>query len=42
MVYGQGDLVMFKSTPQMVSDVEFWVEQPELNFDWMLKTEAEM
>ena len=41
VVYGQGDLVMFESTPQMVSGVQFWLEHPELNFGWMLMTEAE-
>lgn len=41
IVYGLGDLVMFENTPQLVSDVEFWVEHPELNFGWMLNTETE-
>ena len=41
VVFGQGDLVMFDSTPQMLSDVQFWLQHPELNFGWMLKTEAE-
>lgn len=41
IVYGLGDLVMFENTPQLVSDVEFWVEHPELNFGWVLKTETE-
>lgn len=41
IVYGLGDLVMFENTPRMVSDVEHWVQHPELNFGWMLKTETE-
>ena len=41
IVYGLGDLVMFENTPRLVSDVEHWVEHPELNFGWMLKTETE-
>ena len=41
VVYGQGDLVLFESTPQMLSDVRLWLEHPELNFGWMLKTEEE-
>lgn len=41
IVYGLGDLVMFENTPRLVSDVEFWVEHPELNFGWMLMTETE-
>jgi hypothetical protein len=42
VVYGQGDLVMFDSTPQMLSDVQFWLQHPESNFGWMLKTEEEL
>lgn len=41
IVYGLGDLVLFENTPRLVSDVEHWVEHPELNFGWMLKTETE-
>ena len=41
IVYGLGDLVMFENTPELVSDVEFWMEHPELNFGWMLMTESE-
>lgn len=41
IVYGLGDAVMFENTPEMVADVQFWLEHPELNFGWMLKTESE-
>lgn len=40
-VYGVEIFPEFASTPQMISDVRTWVDNPDLNFGWLLKTEAE-
>jgi hypothetical protein len=40
-VYGVGDLVTFESTLNVTADVQFWVNNPDSNFGWMLMTEAE-
>lgn len=38
---GQGEQVVFQSTPELISDVNLWLNQPGTNFGWMLVTEAE-
>ena len=40
-VYGTADFPHFGSTPQMVSDVQIWVNDSSSNFGWLLKTESE-
>jgi hypothetical protein len=32
---------LFDSTPQFIADVQRWLDHPESNFGWMLKTESE-
>ena len=41
-VYGIGDETLFESTELLTADVQKWVNQPELNFGWMLMTETEL
>lgn len=38
---GQGEQVVFESTPELISDVNLWLNQPGTNFGWMLVTESE-
>lgn len=40
-VYGIGDPVQFESTPELTADVQFWLDNPNSNFGWMLVTETE-
>ena len=40
-VYGTADFPYFGSTPQMVADVQIWVNDSSSNFGWLLKTESE-
>jgi hypothetical protein len=41
MVYGVGDFPIFDTTPEMVADVQTWMDNPATNFGWLLKTESE-
>jgi hypothetical protein len=36
-----GEQVNFGSTPAMIADLQFWLDQPSANFGWMLMTESE-
>ena len=40
-VYGLGDAVDFESTPEIVADVQFWLDNPGANFGWMFLPEDE-
>ena len=40
-VYGVADFPRFDSTAQMIADVQTWLDNPELNFGWLLKSESE-
>jgi hypothetical protein len=41
-IYGVGDSpYVFASTPVMVADVQMWLDHPETNFGWMLKSSDE-
>ncbi len=40
-VYGIGDLVEFESTPNIVADIQYWLDNPEANFGWVLLPEDE-
>lgn len=40
-VGAQGDQIIFGSAPGLIADVQFWLDHPEANFGWMLKTESE-
>ncbi len=40
-IYGLGDLVAFESTPALVSDVQYWLDNPEANFGWVLMPQDE-
>ncbi len=40
-VYGLGDAVDFESTPELVTDVQFWLDNPGANFGWVLMPEDE-
>jgi hypothetical protein len=41
-IYGVGDSpYTFGSTPQMVADVQAWLDQPQSNFGWLLLSQAE-
>ena len=40
-VGGVGAEVVFVSSPALITDVQFWVNNPTANFGWMLKTESE-
>ncbi len=40
-VYGVADFPHFNSTPQMIADVQDWVNDPASNFGWLLKSESE-
>ncbi|MEP6663690.1 MAG: DNRLRE domain-containing protein [Verrucomicrobiota bacterium] len=37
-VFGLSDFPEFVSTPEMVSDVQLWLDNASLNFGWLLKT----
>jgi hypothetical protein len=32
---------LFDSTPRLTADVQLWLDQPEQNYGWMLKTQSE-
>jgi hypothetical protein len=41
-IYGLADSpYTFGSTPALVTDVQFWLDQPQYNFGWMLLCESE-
>ena len=40
-VYGVGDPVMFEATPELLADLQYWVDNPAANFGWLMMTEAE-
>lgn len=40
-IYGLGDLVEFESTPQVVADVQHWLDHPDANFGWVLLPQDE-
>ena len=40
-VYGVGDPVEFEPTPEMIADLQFWVNNPAANFGWLMMTESE-
>lgn len=40
-IYGLGDLVEFESTPDLVADVQSWLDHPESNFGWVLMAQDE-
>lgn len=40
-VYGVGDPVEFTASPAMLADVQFWLDNPALNFGWMFRCEEE-
>ena len=40
LINGNGSYV-FNSTPNLVSDVQSWLESPSANFGWMLRSESE-
>lgn len=40
-VYGLGDAVEFESTPEIVADVQFWLDNPGENFGWVFLPEDE-
>lgn len=40
-VLGIGEPVQFDSTPLLTADVQFWIDNPNSNFGWMLMTETE-
>ena len=40
-VYGVADFPHFNSTPQMIADVQMWLDNPASNFGWLLKSESE-
>jgi hypothetical protein len=39
-IYGLG-VYDFEGTPEMIKDVQYWLEHPTSNYGWMLITEAE-
>ena len=41
VVYGVALFPFFDSTPQMIADVQSWLNDPPSNFGWLLKTESE-
>lgn len=40
-IYGLGDLVEFESTPELVADVQHWLDHPDANFGWVLLPQDE-
>jgi len=40
-VYGIGDPVQFETTPEMIADLQFWLDNPASNFGWMMRAEDE-
>lgn len=40
-VYGIGDPVEFESTPELIADLQQWVDNPAANFGWLMMTESE-
>lgn len=40
-VFGLADFPLFPSTTEMISDAQMWLDNPAMNFGWMLKTESE-
>jgi len=40
-VYGIGDPVQFESTPELIADLQHWVDNPGANFGWLMMTESE-
>ena len=41
LVSSVGQPVLFESTSQLVADLQQWLDQPQSDFGWMLKTESE-
>lgn len=41
LVFGLGEPVVFEGTPELVADVQAWVNDPDRNFGWMFMTESE-
>jgi hypothetical protein len=41
LIYGAGDSYRFESTPELVADVQQWVNDPASNFGWMLNSDDE-
>ncbi len=40
-VGGMGEEIIFASGPELIADVQSWLDNPSSNFGWMLKTESE-
>jgi hypothetical protein len=40
-VYGLGDAVEFENTPQILADLQYWLDNPGANFGWMMINENE-
>lgn len=40
-VYGLGDAVEFENTPQILADLQYWLDNPGANFGWMMLNENE-
>ncbi len=40
-VGGAGDEIIFPSSPVLIADVQFWLDNPSSDFGWLLKTESE-
>jgi len=40
-VYGIGDPVQFETTPELIADLQHWVDNPGANFGWLMMTESE-
>ncbi len=38
---GLGDTIQFHSTPALIADAQFWLDNPGQNFGWLLKSESE-
>jgi hypothetical protein len=41
IIYTSGNAYTFGSTPEMVADVQYWLDNPSANFGWMLAGENE-
>ena len=38
---GQGEIVAFETSPDLIGDINSWLNQPAANYGWMLVTESE-